>query len=84
MTINQPQPGVQVSLEGLLAAVEEQRNAALTEAAQMKALARQLLAENEQLRAELDKLRADATSGDASPSSETAATTTPAATPNRT
>ncbi|MET8866542.1 hypothetical protein ABZW11_26690 [Nonomuraea sp. NPDC004580] len=79
------QPGMQVSLEGLLAAVEEQRNAALTEAAQMKALARQLLAENDQLKAEVDKLRADAATGDAgSPSSENGATTTRMATPTRT
>lgn len=54
------QQQLSVPLEGLLAAVEEQRNAALTDAAQMRALARQAIAERDQLAAELEKLRADA------------------------
>lgn len=82
---DQRQPGMQVPLEDVLTAVEEQRNTALTEAAQMKALARQLLAENEQLRAELDKLRdgASTTGGDVSPSSAIAARATRTAEPDR-
>ncbi|WP_043614066.1 hypothetical protein [Nonomuraea candida] len=51
--------GVQVPFALLIAAVEEQRDTALTQAAQMRALARHLQAENERLTAELEKLRAD-------------------------
>lgn len=52
--------GYSVPVETLLAAVEEQRNSALTDAAQMRALARHLQAELDEARAELEKLRAEA------------------------
>ncbi|MFI7470505.1 hypothetical protein [Nonomuraea sp. NPDC049646] len=54
------QQGYEVPLDALLSAVEEQRNAALTQAAQMRALATQFKAERDQLAAEVEKLRADA------------------------
>lgn len=53
---NQQHP---VPVEALLTAVEDQRNAALTDAAQMRALARTLEAEVDRLAAENEKLRAE-------------------------
>lgn len=48
-----------VPLEPFAQVVEEQRNAALTKAAQWQALAMQALAERDQLAAELQQLRGD-------------------------
>lgn len=73
---------LQVPIELVAQAIEEQRNTALTEAAQYKALARHLKTENDQLRADLEKLRP--TGDDASPSSANGATSTRTATPTRT
>lgn len=55
--MDQQQQGFEVPLEALLGAVEEQRNVALTQAAQMKALAMKFKAERDQFAAELEQLR---------------------------
>ncbi|MER7500435.1 hypothetical protein AB0L05_27635 [Nonomuraea pusilla] len=47
-----------VPIEAVLTAVAEQRNAALDDAAQLRVLAHQLMAERDQLAAELAQLRA--------------------------
>lgn len=63
-----------VPLDTYAQAVADQRNAAMDEAAQWQALARQALAERDQLRAELRQLRDDAkVSSPAAPAADTAA-----------
>lgn len=47
-----------VSIEATLDVIAAQRNQALDEVAQLRALATQLMAENERLQAEVDKLQA--------------------------
>lgn len=57
----------EVPIEALLAAVEDQRNAALTDAAQMRALAHHLKAELGQARAEIERLTPSTEADESSP-----------------
>lgn len=57
--MTEPQQETIVPTEAVLAIVEAQRNAALTESAQMRALAQQFMAERDQERAENARLRGD-------------------------